>query len=110
MIGIRYQRTQETGSFPFSDTLTLMCSLQSTKKNVNFASLLKIQRLKKTLSFRGPLTALGLRPKPQLPWIRLVFDPLPHFSTPSAVYEYVNAVLKFCTAFTDWWTHAAFYR
>jgi len=37
-----YQRTQETGSFPFSDILTLMSSLQNTQKNVNFASPLKI--------------------------------------------------------------------
>ena len=53
-IGLRYQRTQENGPFPFHDILMLMSSLQNTEKNANFASPLKIQGLK-SFQLQGPL-------------------------------------------------------
>jgi len=59
---ILYQRTEENGSSPFSDTLTLISSLQNTEKNVNFASPLKIQRLK-SFQLQGSLDHDGASPQ-----------------------------------------------
>jgi len=66
------KNSEEPFFFPFSDTLTLMSSLQNTEKML---ILLCCWRFKdwKAFTFRGPWTALGLRPKPQLPQICLVF-------------------------------------
>ena len=80
LLHIRYQRTQENGPFPFSDILMLISSLQNMEKNANFASPLKIQTLKSFQLQGPPGPCWGSAPKPQLPWIPLLFDP-PLFDT-----------------------------
>jgi len=61
LLHICYQRTQENRYFPFSDILMLMISLQNTDRNLNFASLFKIQRLK-SFQLQGPRDHAGAPP------------------------------------------------
>jgi len=66
----------------------LISSLQNTEKNLNFASPLKIQRLK-SFQLQGPLDRAAPLPKPQLPRIRVLLDP-PLFNTFRGLWSYVN--------------------
>jgi len=82
-----YQKTQENGSFPLSDTTDVNEQLAQHIEQCKFCFTIEDSKTEKLSAsgVPGPRWGFAQTVKPQLPWIRLVFDP--HFSTPSAVYE-----------------------